>query len=134
MRGSGTPRHSKSEAGPSRPIRPLQGKIDAMTEQALVQPDACCVHWRPSLIPARTMPLLSSPRRDELRGDFLRRRARFGLLLLAGAMLVAVPVFGGLDRLWPTIAALEGIPFLAAATLLGGTMAACPVLDRKSVV
>src|SRR5574337_1247866 len=81
MRGSGTPRPSKSEAGPSRPIRPLQRKIDAMVEQALVQPDACCVHWRPSLIPARAMPLLPSPRRDELRGDFLRRQALFGLLM-----------------------------------------------------
>lgn len=74
------------------------------------------------------MPLLPAPRHDELRGDFLRRRARFGLLLLAAAMLVAVPLFAGLGRLWPTIAALEGVPFLVASTLLGGVLAASPVL------
>ena len=74
------------------------------------------------------MPLLPAPLPDELRGDFLRRRARFGLALLIVALLAAVPLFGRLDRLWPSVAALEGVPFLMAATLLGGALAASPVL------
>jgi hypothetical protein len=74
------------------------------------------------------MPFLPAPRPDELRGDLLRRRARFGLLLLVAMAAVAAALFAGLARLWPPIAALEGAAFLAAATLLGGALAAAPLL------
>ena len=74
------------------------------------------------------MPLLPAPRPDELRGDFLRRRARFGLVLLVVMALAAWPLFGELDRLWPAVAALEGWPFLGAATLLGAALAVTPLL------
>jgi hypothetical protein len=74
------------------------------------------------------MPLLPAPRPDELRGDFLRRRARFGLALLVVMLLAAWPLFGGLDRLWPSVAAMEGTPFLAAATVLGAALAGTPLL------
>jgi hypothetical protein len=74
------------------------------------------------------MPLLPAPRSDELRGDFLRRRARFGLALLVVMLLAAWPLFSGLDRLWPAVAALEGTSFLATATLLGAALALTPLL------
>lgn len=74
------------------------------------------------------MPLLPAPRPDELRGDHFRRRGRFGLVLLILMALLAVPLFGGLARFWPAIAALEGVPFLGAATLLGAAMALVPLL------
>jgi hypothetical protein len=74
------------------------------------------------------MALLPAPHPDELRGDFLRRRARFGLALMVAMVLAAAPLFGRLAELWPPIAALEGLPFLAAATLLGAALALVPLL------
>ena len=45
--------------------------------------------------------------------------------------LVALPaswlLFSQLERLWPEIVRMEGIPFMAAATLLGGAMAIGPL-------
>lgn len=80
------------------------------------------------------MLLLPTPHPDELPGDFLRRRARFGLVLLALATLVSVLAFGGLAQLWPVIASLEGVPFLFAATLLGAVLAGGPLLALTGLV
>lgn len=80
------------------------------------------------------MPLLPAPRPDELSGDFQRRRARFGLVLLLAMAAAAAILFAGLDRLWPPVAALEGIPFLLAATTLGAALAATPVLALVGLV
>jgi hypothetical protein len=80
------------------------------------------------------MPLLPAPRPDEPRGDLLRRRARFGLLLLLAMAPASLVLFGGLERLWPPIAALDGIPFLAAATLLGAALAGAPLLSLVGLV
>jgi hypothetical protein len=74
------------------------------------------------------MPLLPAARPDELRGDFLRRRARFGLVLLVAMAAAAAPLFGELGEMWPAIAALEGWAFLGAATLLGAALAGIPLL------
>ena len=74
------------------------------------------------------MRLLPAPRPNELEGDFLRRRARFGLVVLIAMGVAGVVLFNELTALWPSIAALEGIPFLLAATLLGASLATTPLL------
>lgn len=80
----------------------------------------------PASAPARpTAP--AAPIHAVLPGDRARRRALF--CLLAG--LVALPaswlLFAQLDLLWPRIVAMEGMAFLAAATLLGAAMAIGPL-------
>lgn len=60
-------------------------------------------------------------------GDVARRRAFFSLLVSLVALPASWLLFSQLERLWPEIVQLEGIPFLAAATLLGATMAIGPL-------
>ena len=72
-------------------------------------------------------PVSPAPSAALLPGDLSRRRALFSLL----ASLVALPaswlLFSQLERLWPEIVRMEGITFMAAATLLGGAMAIGPL-------
>ncbi len=60
-------------------------------------------------------------------GDRDRRRALFALLVCVVALPASWLLFSQLERLWPEIVRLEGTPFLAAATLLGGAMAIGPL-------
>lgn len=80
------------------------------------------------------MPLIPAPRPDEARGDFQRRRARYGLVLLLAMALASAALFGNLARMWPPIAALEGFPFVMAATLLGAALACAPLLAFLGLV
>jgi len=69
----------------------------------------------------------ASHRPPLLPGDLDRRRALFALLTCVLALPASWLLFSQLERLWPEIVRLEGLPFLAAATLLGGTMAIGPL-------
>lgn len=62
-----------------------------------------------------------------LPGDLDRRRALFALLVCVVALPASWLLFSQLERLWPEIVRLEGLGFLAAATLLGGVMAIGPL-------
>ena len=56
-----------------------------------------------------------------------RRRALFSLLVSLVALPASWLLFSQLERLWPEIVRMEGITFMAAATLLGGAMAIGPL-------
>lgn len=60
-------------------------------------------------------------------GDRSRQRALFCLLVCLVALPASWLLFSQLDRLWPAIAAMEGLPFMAATTLLGAAMAVGPL-------
>ena len=60
-------------------------------------------------------------------GDRARRKALFGLLVGLVALPASWLLFSQLERLWPEIVRMEGITFMAAATLLGGAMAVGPL-------
>lgn len=60
-------------------------------------------------------------------GDRARRRALFCLLVGLVALPASWLLFSQLERLWPEIVRMEGIAFMAAATLLGGAMAVGPL-------
>lgn len=60
-------------------------------------------------------------------GDRARRKALFSLLVGLVALPASWLLFSQLERLWPEIVRLEGIAFMAAATLLGGAMAIGPL-------
>ncbi len=62
-----------------------------------------------------------------LPGDHDRQRALFALLVCVVALPASWLLFSQLERLWPEIVQLEGLGFLAAATLLGGVMAIGPL-------
>lgn len=62
-----------------------------------------------------------------LPGDLARRRALFSLLLGLVALPASWLLFSQLERLWPEIVRMEGLAFMAAATLLGGAMAIGPL-------
>lgn len=60
-------------------------------------------------------------------GDRARRKALFSLLVGLVALPASWLLFSQLERLWPEIVRMEGIAFMAAATLLGGAMAIGPL-------
>ena len=60
-------------------------------------------------------------------GDRARRRAAYGLALLALGLALSWFLFTNLASLWPHVAALEGTPFLLAATAFGGALALAPL-------
>lgn len=60
-------------------------------------------------------------------GDRARRKALFGLLVGLVALPASWLLFSQLERLWPEIVRMEGVAFMAAATLLGGAMAVGPL-------
>ncbi|MFU2488888.1 hypothetical protein [Thauera sp. WH-1] len=60
-------------------------------------------------------------------GDRSRQRALFCLLVCVVALPASWLLFSQLERLWPTIAAMEGLLFMAATTLLGAAMAVGPL-------
>lgn len=62
-----------------------------------------------------------------LPGDLDRHRALFALLVCVVALPASWLLFSQLERLWPEIVGLEGIPFLTATTLLGASMAIGPL-------
>lgn len=73
----------------------------------------------------RTPP--GAPTHTVLPGDRARRRALFCLLMGLLALPASWLLFAQLDLLWPRIVAMEGMTFLAAATLLGAAMAIGPL-------
>ena len=79
-------------------------------------------HPQPPIPPAAAAPA-SAP----LPGDLARRRALFCLLLALVALPASWLLFSQLERLWPEIVRMEGVAFMAAATLLGGAMAIGPL-------
>lgn len=68
-----------------------------------------------------------APTAAPLPGDLARRRALFSLLVTLVALPASWLLFSQLERLWPEIVRMEGIAFMAAATLLGGVMAIGPL-------
>ena len=62
-----------------------------------------------------------------LPGDLARRRALFSLLVCLVALPASWLLFSQLEHLWPEIVRMEGLSFMAAATLLGGAMAIGPL-------
>lgn len=62
-----------------------------------------------------------------LPGDRSRRRALFSLLVCLVALPASMLLFTRLDLLWPQIVGMEGMAFIAAATLLGAAMAVGPL-------
>lgn len=69
-----------------------------------------------------------------LPGDLARRRALFSLLVCLVALPASWLLFSQLERLWPEIVRMEGLTFMAAATLLGGAMAIGPLTAAISFV
>lgn len=72
-------------------------------------------------------PVSPAPSTAPLPGDLARRRAFMSLLVSLVALPASWLLFSQLERLWPEIVRMEGIPFMAAATLLGGAMAIGPL-------
>ena len=77
--------------------------------------------------PAPHTPASPAPSAALLPGDLARRRALFSLLVSLVALPASWLLFSQLERLWPGIVRMEGITFMAAATLLGGAMAIGPL-------
>lgn len=72
-------------------------------------------------------PLSTAPAASALPGDQARRRALFSLLVCLVALPASILLFTQLDTLWPEIVRMQGLPFMAAATLLGAAMAIGPL-------
>ncbi|WP_341649995.1 hypothetical protein [Thauera humireducens] len=72
-------------------------------------------------IPAHTT------RQGALKGDIARRRAGLGLLVFLVALPVSWWLFSRLEPIWTEIMPLEGVAFMAAATLLGAALAIAPL-------
>lgn len=72
-------------------------------------------------------PASPAPSTAPLPGDLARRRALMSLLVSLVALPASWLLFSQLERLWPEIVHMEGLPFMAAATLLGGAMAIGPL-------
>lgn len=72
-------------------------------------------------------PASPAPSTAPLPGDLARRRALMSLLVSLVALPASWLLFSQLERLWPEIVHMEGIPFMAAATLLGAAMAIGPL-------
>ena len=70
----------------------------------------------------------SSPASTELPGDLARRRARLGLLAFIAALPISWWLFSNLEPIWDRIMPLEGLPFMAGATLLGASLAIAPLV------
>ncbi|WP_245538529.1 hypothetical protein [Thauera phenylacetica] len=81
----------------------------------------------PETSPAVAVSAPSPTRTTPPPGDRDRRRALFALLLCVVALPASWLLFSQLERLWPELVRLEGLAFLAAATLLGGAMAIGPL-------
>lgn len=77
--------------------------------------------------PTRSPPTRSVPIASALPGDLSRRRALFSLLVSLVALPASLLLFTQLDTLWPEIVRMEGLLFMAAATLLGAAMAIGPL-------
>ena len=77
--------------------------------------------------PSSSVTVSAETRARLLPGDLDRRRALFALLVCVVALPASWLLFSQLERLWPEIVRLEGLGFLAAATLLGGVMAIGPL-------
>ncbi|MBV2264763.1 MAG: hypothetical protein KUL79_14590 [Thauera sp.] len=77
--------------------------------------------------PSSSVTVSAETRARPLPGDLDRRRALFALLVCVVALPASWLLFSQLERLWPEIVRLEGLGFLAAATLLGGVMAIGPL-------
>ncbi len=60
-------------------------------------------------------------------GDRARRRAGFGLLVLAVGLFATWQLFSRLPAIWPHVEALDGTVFLLAATALGAALALAPL-------
>lgn len=73
------------------------------------------------------MPLLPRREPNESTGDFHRRRARFAAFLLLLLLPATLWLFARVGHIWPTIASLEGAPFMVAATALGALLAVLPI-------
>ena len=72
-------------------------------------------------------PVSPAPSTAPLPGDLARRRALMSLLVSLVALPASWLLFSQLERLWPGIVRMEGITFMAAATLLGAAMAIGPL-------
>lgn len=81
----------------------------------------------PALQPMSPVSATNTPTATLPAGDRDRRRAAFGLLVSLVALPASWLLFSQLERLWPEIMKLEGPAFLAATTLLGGSMAVGPL-------
>lgn len=77
----------------------------------------------PPAVPAPSSPSAT----PAFSGDLARRRAAYGLLLLAAGLLLTWQLFSRLPAIWPHVEALDGWVFLLAATLLGGALALAPL-------
>lgn len=88
----------------------------------------------PETSPAVAVSAPSPARSALLLGDLDRRRALFALLVCVVALPASWLLFSQLERLWPEIVRLEGLSFLAATTLLGGSMAIGPLAAAIGLV
>ncbi|GAB1460954.1 hypothetical protein MASR2M50_27290 [Thauera sp.] len=88
----------------------------------------------PETSPAVAVSAPSPARSALLPGDLDRRRALFALLVCVVALPASWLLFSQLERLWPEIVRLEGLSFLAATTLLGGSMAIGPLAAAIGLV
>ena len=88
----------------------------------------------PETSPAVAVSAPSPARSALLPGDLDRRRALFALLVCVVALPASWLLFSQLERLWPEIVRLEGLSFLAATTLIGGSMAIGPLAAAIGLV
>lgn len=78
--------------------------------------------------PATSSALQTSASARLLPGERSRRRAALGLALLAFGAAASWFLFSALEELWARVAALDGTPFLLAATALGSALALAPLI------
>lgn len=71
---------------------------------------------------------------DELDGDFMRRRARFTVMLFLVLLPVTLWLFARVEPIWLRIVPLEGGIFLIASALLGTVLAITPILTLASLL
>lgn len=71
---------------------------------------------------------------DRTAGDLARRRATLSLVLFLVGLPVSWGLFTRLDSIWARVMPLEGLPFMAAATLLGAALAAAPLAAAAAFV
>lgn len=80
------------------------------------------------------MSFMPQRRAAESDGDHTRRRARFLLLLFLCALPATLWLFARTAQLWFAIQALEGAPFMLAATVFGALLATLPVLTVIALI
>lgn len=80
------------------------------------------------------MTSLPPPAANRTAGDLARRRALASFLVFLVALPMSWGLFARLDSIWARVMPLEGLAFMAAATLLGAALAIAPLATAAGFV